>query len=74
MTGVFMKGWISLQDDCTIDYHVCAEVTEFTLGGFSGPETVATERGLETLLAKGTEALERMRARATEPDEDDDLV
>lgn len=70
MNGVFMKGWISLRDNCPIDYNVCREVTEFRFGGYDGPELIATERGLETLIAQGTAALAEMRARADEPNDD----
>ena len=72
MNGVYLKGWISLRDDCTIDYNVCTEVTEFRFGGYDGPEMIATERSLETLLTKGAEALAQMRARSAELAEDDD--
>lgn len=70
MTGVFMKGWISLRDNCPIDYNVCTEVTEFRFGGYDGPELITTERGLETLITKGTAALAEMRARAGQPDDE----
>lgn len=75
MTGVLMGAWASVGDRCTIEYDVCGDVAEFTLGGRrDGFELAVTEHGLENLVAKGAEALDRMRARRDELTDESDLA
>jgi hypothetical protein len=52
--------WI---DRCSINYVVCGDEVEFQTGGdMNGFYLTATETGLENLVAKGTAALQALRA------------
>ncbi|GAA4530743.1 hypothetical protein [Amycolatopsis samaneae] len=59
--GVEIATWVRI-DECGIEYRLCGDVVEFSLGGTSdGFQFDTTERGLELLLESGTQALHALR-------------
>lgn len=60
--GAAIGAWVSLHDDCTIDYDVCGPQVELCFGGRRGFEMVAGERGLENLIVTASDALTALRA------------
>ncbi|ONI77751.1 hypothetical protein ALI144C_30370 [Actinosynnema sp. ALI-1.44] len=65
--GVQVSAWFKIENRCHIEYNVCANEVEFTLGGRTdGFDFVATEDGLEQLITVGTEALRDLRATGSD--------
>lgn len=60
--GTVLGAWVSLHDDCTIDYDVCGPEVELAFGGRHGFEMVTGEHGLEKLIATASDALTALRA------------
>nr|WP_157528539.1 hypothetical protein [Kibdelosporangium sp. MJ126-NF4] len=62
--GVLVSAWVKIESGCAIEYRMGgANEVEFTLGGCAnGFEFVATEDGLERLVAAGSQALRELHS------------
>ncbi|MGH3621420.1 MAG: hypothetical protein ACRDQ5_06465 [Sciscionella sp.] len=61
--GVLVSAGVIVEDDCSIDYHLCGDQVEFELGGQHGFDLLITEEGLHKLITTASEALAELQAQ-----------
>lgn len=61
--GLLVSSWVKLEGGASIEYEVLGDEVEFCFGGRRGNfQLYATEDGLADLVAKGSEALGKIKA------------
>lgn len=62
-SGPLVGSWVQLERGTNIEYRVCGDEVELNFGGWHGNfQLSASEAGLNELITKGSEALDKLRA------------
>lgn len=62
-SGPQVSSWVKLERETNIEYQVFGDEVELSFGGRRGNfQLNATEAGLNELITKGSEALDKLRA------------